>query len=1022
MRKLLAMSVQPQDTYRLSEATSLSLTECQSQTNAIHSLSQDELNSSDQLLDSLDCHTEPSDLTESSAHPSDVTTIECYDLQVTTLLQKQPPSMSHPDQGQTSTSTQCLEGQLPGTVVLAPGSDCQVSQNTPSSSSQIERESSHPINCQCTSSVPHTSQDQLDSLAHLNDQSDLSTGPSDMAVSSTRHLDQSNESTESLDLTDTSTVPPEQSQSVSCNPHQDSSSTYTQEEHHSQANVSPSIRGVDLEQESSDATYTSNSSLHVDEMNTSASLQDCSNEPSNHHDQEQSIGMSHKSQDQLLTPLTPANPLSDEQDTCTKSPDLTDASRSSTSQSRESNTLNDLTNTSSPSQELSPNVSGSTRLSAHTSQDKQSRSATQLKGASTSATGPHKKSEKSNDWWSVLTWTKDAIEAAVGTVAPDSSLSSPDTANSSSQDRGNLSAATRNQSNRHNIEYQNHPSVSHNSQEQMNTSLRHCDESDATRKPPDVSNSQSDITTKQHESTDSSTPPKKQPSSVSTHTSQDNVSTEHSGSTAQSTQPTKQSSGSISTHPSQDHSSSTSTTTSKDSSTKSSTQTRKDGQKSAKSNAYWWSMLSWTKDAIEAAVHTVAPDSSLDSLNSLQDQSKLSAQPQSHSSEKIEFQTLPSASHKPQDKLDAPSHYPDQSDGAGRSHDLLTDTSDRQQEQVEVTGECCDVKNTPTLPQKQPSSTSTHRVQDRFKASTSTQAKDASISATRSNQKAKKSNDWWSVLSWTKDAIEAAVGTVAPDSSLSSPDTANSLQDHDQRNTSAPTRNQSSRHIECQNQPSGTRQPQEQVETSAYHHQHSDTSSRTPFSDLAGPSTHNHVVATDHLDQASSSTGHHVGEVTSMSIPPQQESPITSIPHSSSQFDSSTQLEDKSSESTSLASGPSDQEQDKSRPWWRPKSWKKVAVGAAVGTAVGVGAVAAAPVVLTAVGFSTAGGVVAGGVAAVAHSAVGHVALLASLKGVGAVGGLSLTAAGAAKATGVIGGGAKKGVASSKALREPRVS
>ena len=468
VRKLLAMSVQPQDTYRLSdhEATSLSLTECQSQTNAIHSLSQDELNSSDQLLDSLDCHAEPSNLTESSAHPSDVTTVKCYDLQVTTLLQKQPPSMSHPDQGQTSTSTQCLEGQLPGTVVLAPGSDCQVSQNTPSSSSQIERESSHPTNYQCTSSVPHTSQDQLDSLTHLNDQSDLSTGPPDMAVLSTRRPDESNESTESLDLTDTtSTLPSEQPQSVSFNSHQNESSTSTQQlERRSQASVSPSIHGLDLEQESSDAT--SNSSLHVDETNTSASLQE------NYRDQDQ-LGTSHEPQDQLLTP---ANPLSDEQDTCTKSPDLTDAS---TSQSRESNTLSDLTNTSNPSQELSPNVSGSTRLSAHPSQDKQSLS-TQLKGVSTSATLSDKKSEKSNDWWSVLTWTKDAIEAAVGTVAPDSSLSSPDTANSSSQDRGNLSAATRNQSSRH-IECQTQPSGTHQPQEQMNTSLRHYDESDTTR-------------------------------------------------------------------------------------------------------------------------------------------------------------------------------------------------------------------------------------------------------------------------------------------------------------------------------------------------------------------------------------------------------------------------------------------------------------------------------------------------------------------------------------------------------------
>ena len=77
-----------------------------------------------------------------------------------------------------------------------------------------------------------------------------------------------------------------------------------------------------------------------------------------------------------------------------------------------------------------------------------------------------------------------------------------------------------------------------------------------------------------------------------------------------------------------------------------------------------------------------------------------------------------------------------------------------------------------------------------------------------------------------------------------------------------------------------------------------------------------------------------------------------------------------------------------------------------MGTAVGVGAVAAAPLVLTAVGFST-GGVVAGSMAAAAHSAIGNVAagsLFATLQSIGAVGGLSWTAAGTATAASVAAG------------------
>ena len=82
-------------------------------------------------------------------------------------------------------------------------------------------------------------------------------------------------------------------------------------------------------------------------------------------------------------------------------------------------------------------------------------------------------------------------------------------------------------------------------------------------------------------------------------------------------------------------------------------------------------------------------------------------------------------------------------------------------------------------------------------------------------------------------------------------------------------------------------------------------------------------------------------------------------------------------------------------------SWKKIALGSAVGATIGVGAVLAAPVVLTAVGFS-AGGVVGGSLAAAAQASIGNVAagsIFATLQSVGAVGGLSATAAGATTVT-----------------------
>ena len=82
-------------------------------------------------------------------------------------------------------------------------------------------------------------------------------------------------------------------------------------------------------------------------------------------------------------------------------------------------------------------------------------------------------------------------------------------------------------------------------------------------------------------------------------------------------------------------------------------------------------------------------------------------------------------------------------------------------------------------------------------------------------------------------------------------------------------------------------------------------------------------------------------------------------------------------------------------------SWKKIALGAVVGTAIGVGAVAAAPVVLSAAGFS-AGGIVGGSMAATAQAAIGNVGagtVFATLQSIGASGGLSATAAGATTAT-----------------------
>ena len=89
-------------------------------------------------------------------------------------------------------------------------------------------------------------------------------------------------------------------------------------------------------------------------------------------------------------------------------------------------------------------------------------------------------------------------------------------------------------------------------------------------------------------------------------------------------------------------------------------------------------------------------------------------------------------------------------------------------------------------------------------------------------------------------------------------------------------------------------------------------------------------------------------------------------------------------------------------------SWKKIAIGAGAGVVIGVVTVAAAPVVLSAAGFS-ASGIVAGSVAATAQSAIGNVAaggVFATLQSVGAVGGLSVTAAGATTVTTVAAGAA----------------
>ena len=126
-----------------------------------------------------------------------------------------------------------------------------------------------------------------------------------------------------------------------------------------------------------------------------------------------------------------------------------------------------------------------------------------------------------------------------------------------------------------------------------------------------------------------------------------------------------------------------------------------------------------------------------------------------------------------------------------------------------------------------------------------------------------------------------------------------------------------------------------------------------------------------------------------------------------------------------LLDGP-DQQPNQSNAWWGVSSWKKVAIGAAVGTAVGVGTVAAAPVVLPAIGFSTTG-VVAGSIAAVAQSTIGNVAagsLFATLQSFGALGGLSWTAAGVTTAASVAAGTAAGATADvvAKKMNAPKVS
>ncbi|MCG8626516.1 MAG: interferon alpha-inducible IFI6/IFI27 family protein [Proteobacteria bacterium] len=93
-------------------------------------------------------------------------------------------------------------------------------------------------------------------------------------------------------------------------------------------------------------------------------------------------------------------------------------------------------------------------------------------------------------------------------------------------------------------------------------------------------------------------------------------------------------------------------------------------------------------------------------------------------------------------------------------------------------------------------------------------------------------------------------------------------------------------------------------------------------------------------------------------------------------------------------------------------SWTTIAFGAAVGTAIGVGAVVATPAVLSVVGFS-ANGIVGGSVAATVQAAIGNVGsgtVFATLQSIGASGGLSATAAGATTvattATGAVAGAA----------------
>ena len=105
-------------------------------------------------------------------------------------------------------------------------------------------------------------------------------------------------------------------------------------------------------------------------------------------------------------------------------------------------------------------------------------------------------------------------------------------------------------------------------------------------------------------------------------------------------------------------------------------------------------------------------------------------------------------------------------------------------------------------------------------------------------------------------------------------------------------------------------------------------------------------------------------------------------------------------------------------------AWKSV-TGAVIGGGIALTLTAvAAPIVLPAIGFGT-GGVVAGSVAAAAHSAIGNVAagsLFAGLQSLGAVGGFSMAATGAATAAGAaagVGVGAGPGLGS-RDLSGPR--